>query len=180
MPRLPIDGRKGTSNMKYCHTNPPDHLSEELCTIWNQGIPWGDSESRDRHMSPADADRLRYYIDLAFESPPFAQMCKGSAQLTCKGRNVHNKDPHQRIECSFCHATTGCFKIQGCHLDCKCTNTACGKMCKKEANRNVFPLLRLNCEHADTCPIGINGQYRNSLIQGISDEIKTMEEELIA
>ena len=109
------DGRKGASNMKYCHTNPPDNLSEELSTIWNHGIPWGDSEARERNMTPGDVDRLRQYIDLAFASPPFAQMCKGSAQLSIRGRNVYHRDPHQRIECSFCRATTGCFKIQGCH-----------------------------------------------------------------
>ena len=44
-------------------------------------------------------------------------------------------------------------------------------MCKNMDNRNVFPLVRLNCEHADGCPICPGGKYRNSLIQGIDTEM---------
>ncbi len=169
MERTDSDGRNGAPNMKYYHTNPPDHLSDELRTIWNQGISWGDSQDRDRQVQDSDTEQLRKYMDLFFDSPPFAQMCKGSSSLTVKARNASNKDPSQRWSCSFCRATTGCFKIQQRHHECE--NSICNSMCKNMDNRNVFPLVRLNCEHALGCPIAPGGKYRNSLIQGIDTEM---------
>ena len=57
---------KWNNPMKYYHTNPPDHLSDELRTIWNQGISWGDSQDRDRQVQDSDTEQLRKYMDLFF------------------------------------------------------------------------------------------------------------------
>ena len=65
-------GRKGASNWKFCHTDPPEGLCEDLITIWNHGIPWGGSDvpRGDYRMTTADAELLRKHVELAFDSPP--------------------------------------------------------------------------------------------------------------